>query len=83
MQRDYVRNGPNIGNKQYSRPLHSDSLAINPLQIEEHRRLFPNIEVDPEGRPVFENYRQHDSYLEKIGFQKLPQKIKARGRKIK
>ena len=60
----------------YSKPIHSDSLAISPTQVAEHKRLFPNIEIDSEGRPVFDNYKDHDAYLEATGFAKSPQKIR-------
>jgi len=70
------------GDRNYSKPIHSDSLAINPDQIAEHRKLFPDIKVDPEGRPIFDNYRKHDDYLNKCGFVKQTQRIKPKGRRI-
>lgn len=71
-----------IRGKEYFHPLHSDSLAINPSQIPEHRKLFPNVNVDSEGRPIFENFRQHDDYLETCGFQKQIQRLKPKGIRI-
>jgi len=73
----------NIGNREYAKPLHSDSLAINPSQKEEHRRRFPNIELDSDCRPVFKNFKEHDGYLKKTGFVKVPQKTKKKGKKLK
>ncbi len=71
-----------IRGKEYFHPLHSDSLAINPIQVAEHRALFPNIKIDGEGRPIFENFRQHNDYLETCGFHKQDQRIKPKGRRI-
>lgn len=71
-----------IGNRPYFKPLHSDSLAINPCQAEEHRRLFPDIGLDSECRPIFENYKQHDDYLKQTGFVKQKQHIKRKGKDI-
>ena len=65
----------------YDRPIVSDALAINPEQIPEHRRLFPNIEVRPDGRPVFDNFTDHEGYMKKCGIIKQPQK--SRGIKSK
>lgn len=56
----------------------SDSLAISPEQIAEHRQLFPDVEVLPDGRPEFTSVRQHEKYLDKTGFYKRPQKIRSR-----
>lgn len=70
----------NAGNKDYFKPIHSDSLAIMPDQVAEHRRLFPDIEIDSENRPVFTKFRQHENYLKKTGFEKVPQKIKRRSK---
>jgi hypothetical protein len=66
----------------YSRPIASDSLAINPEQIPEHRKQFPDVEVLPDGRPVFDNFAKHDAYLKKTGFRKKRQKLKPKGERI-
>lgn len=71
-----------VGGDTYSKPIVSDSLAISPEQISEHRELFPDVEVTSEGQPVFENYRQHDNYLKKTGFRKKQQKLKPKGKRI-
>lgn len=83
MGRNYQVDLANVGNKEYAKPLHSDSLAISPSQRAEHQKLFPDIKLDDQCRPVFENYRQHDSYLEKTGFVKLKQRKKRRTKKLK
>ena len=59
----------------------SDSLAINPNQIEEHHRQFPGIDVLPDGRPRFTSVKQQSDYIEKCGFHKLCQKNRKLGRK--
>jgi len=58
------------GNKEYSKPIVSQSLAITPEQAAEHRMNFPDIKLQDDQFPVFENYQQHDKYLEKTGFVK-------------
>ena len=81
MNRDY--GSTHIGgNKEYGTPLASDSLAMNPDQIPEHNRMFPDVKVLPDGRPVFENFKQHDKYLKATGFRKIPKKIKPKGIRI-
>lgn len=60
----------------YEHPIHSDTLAISPDQVEEHRKLFPNIELDGQNRPIFDNFVRHRNYLEATGFRKERQKIK-------
>lgn len=60
----------------YQHPVHSDSLAISPNQIAEHKKLFPNIDLDNQCRPIFNNFTKHEAYLKKTGFRKLPQKIR-------
>jgi hypothetical protein len=66
------------GQREYATPLVSQSLAMSPEQIGEHRRLFPDVQVTPDGCPVFTSFSQHDAYLKKTGFQKLPGKRKAK-----
>lgn len=82
MVRNYAAERPNIGDKEYSRPIHSDSLAIMPSQVEEHKKKFPNIKLDSECRPIFDNYREHQKYLDATGFRKARQQIKRRGKKL-
>ena len=66
----------------YDRPVHSDSLAINPCQAEEHHKLFPNIELDKQCRPIFDNFTDHENYLKATGFVKHTKKIKPKGKII-
>ena len=75
MQQDYrAKNIHDVGDKRYHTPIHSDALAISHDQIEEHKREFPDVKIDNECRPVFEDFKTHEAYLQKTGFQKLPQK---------
>ncbi len=66
----------------YKIPIHSDSLALPEHQRAEHEQMFPDIELDKECRPVFDNFREHEKYLEQIGAVKHPQKSKKLGRTI-
>lgn len=79
MHRKYCFNTPK---DSYSRPIVSDSLAISPDQISEHRKHFPDVEVLPDGRPVFDNFAKHEAYLKKTGFRKQQQKLKPKGERI-
>lgn len=73
----------NIGiHGNYKHPVHSDALAISPTQRKEHERLFPNIRLDSECRPIFDNFRQHEAYLKKCNLVKHTQKIKNKGVRI-
>ena len=67
--------------EDYDHPIHSDSLAMNPNQVAEHRRMFPDIKIDSECRPVFSNYVAHDKYLKACGLVKNPQRIRTHKRK--
>ena len=82
MGRDYQADMCNVGNRDYAVPIHSDSMAISPDQVKEHQRLFPDVKLDSECRPILENYQQHNNYLEKTGFTKHAQKTRKRGRKL-
>ena len=63
-------------NGSYRRPVHSDSLAIHPDQRAEHEQTFPNIRLDEQNRPVFDNMHDHQAYLDKCGFVKQTQKLR-------
>ena len=67
-------NKPEIMGTPYKVPIHSDSLAIMPDQVEEHKKLFPNIPLDDENRPVFTNTKDHHEYLNKFVVVKQVQK---------
>lgn len=60
----------------------SSSLAINPCQTKVHRKLFPGIDVLPDGRIRFDSVKKQSDYCKKTGFEKIPQKIKNKGVKI-
>ena len=83
MFRNLPAENKNISGTPYLHTIHSDSLAIAPSQIEEHKRLFPNIELDGDCRPIFNNFKDHDAYLKKTGFVKAPKKVKPKGKRLK
>lgn len=82
MNRDFQVDLPFASNKDYKKPIHSDSLAISPDQRAEHEQLFPDIKLDKECRPIFDNFSAHDSYLKKIGCEKKRQRTKPKAKRI-
>ena len=66
----------------YKRAVHSNSLAIAPSQRAEHLKLFPNIKLDNQHRPVFDNFQSHQRYLDKCNLVKERKKIKPKGKRI-
>lgn len=66
----------------YRTPIHSDALAISPTQKAEHERLFPNVRLDGDCRPVFDKFVDHENYMKKVGVTKRRQKIKTKGKRI-
>jgi hypothetical protein len=82
MNRDYKTDLPFSGNHEYGTSLHSDSLAVAPSQVEEHKRLFPDVALDSQCRPILTNVQQHDSYINARGFEKLEQRHKRRATHI-
>lgn len=66
----------------YKRAIHSDSLAISPDQRTEHEQKFPNIKLDSQNRPVFDNFQNHQAYLDKCNIVKERKKIKSKGVRI-
>jgi hypothetical protein len=77
MQRVYSESKSfNINGGAYLRTKYSGSLAVSMSQIEEHKQIFPDVKIDNQGRPGFDNVRQQDKYLEASGMVKHPQKIR-------
>ena len=60
----------------------SDSLAIHPDQISEHKQKFSDVDVLPDGRLRFTSVKQQEKYCKKTGFDKKPQKKKIKGKRI-
>lgn len=81
MDRDFQADIP-FASGDYKRAVHSDSLAINPDQREEHLRTFPNIKLDSQNRPIFDNFQAHESYMKKCNIVKERKKIKPKGVRI-
>ena len=52
----------------------SQSLAISPDQAAEHRRLFPDVKIAPDGRIGFDSNKQRSEYLDATGFVKKSQR---------
>jgi len=81
MRRNFQADIPHAAN-DYRRPIHSDSLAINPEQRAEHEKLFPNIKLDDQCRPVFDKFSTHEKYMKDCNIVKERQKTKPRGKRI-
>lgn len=73
---------PRVHADSYRRPIHSDALAIHPSQREEHMRLYPDVKLDEECRPILDSYTKHEKYLEARGIYKPPKRNKRRERRI-
>ena len=83
MRRDFQADIPFASGGDYgSRAIHSDSLAIAPSQRAEHEKLFPDIKLDSQCRPVFDNFSSHEKYLKKCNLVKDRKKIKPKGVRI-
>lgn len=80
MNRDFAADLPHASG-DYKREIHSDSLAISPDQRAEHEQKFPNIKLDSQNRPVFNNFQDHQAYLDKCNIVKERKKIKSKTRK--
>ena len=82
MIRDFRADIPFASGGDYARAIHSDSLAIAPSQRAEHEKLFPDIKLDSQCRPVFDNFFSHEKYLKKCNLVKDRKKIKPKGVRI-
>ena len=60
----------------------SESLAIHPDLIPEHRQKFPSVGTLPDGRLRFTSTKQQERYAERCGFYKKSQRIRKRGIRI-
>jgi len=81
MNRDLQADLPFASGDYHHGAIHSDSLAISPDQRAEHLKMFPNIKLDKQHRPVFDNFQKHQAYLDKCNIVKERKKIKSRTRK--
>jgi putative FmdB family regulatory protein len=82
MNRDFRADIPFASGGDYSKPIHSDSLAINPSQRTEHEKLFPDIKLDSQNRPVFDKFGSHEKYLKQCNLVKERKKVKPKGVRI-
>ena len=82
MNRDFQTDLPFASGDYHHGAVHSDSLAISPDQRAEHLQKFPNIKLDSQNRPVFDNFQKHQAYLDKCNIVKDRKKIKPKGVRI-
>ena len=71
MIRNYIAEHGSVRG-DYNEPIISDSMAFDAIDLAEHRRRFPGIEVVVDharsARPVFRNLSQKRAYLKARGF---------------
>ena len=70
MQRDYAAEHSSVrGN--YNEAIVSESLAFDAIDLAQHRKDFPNVDVDVDGRsarPILRSLSQKRKYLKKRGW---------------
>lgn len=57
----------------------SESLAVPIHQIDEHRAMYPDVDVQNDGTLHFTSVAQQDRYYKRSGFNKVPQKNRSLG----
>ena len=71
MVRDYPAESGSVRG-DYAEPIISESLAFDAIDLAEHRRRFPDIDVHVEharcAKPIFRNLTQKRRYLKARGF---------------
>lgn len=82
MRRDLMAGRPRCRKEFYSKELHSDALAVHPEQRAEHQKLYPDVPLDRQCRPVLSSYVQAERYYEKRGVHKPMQRRRRRMTKI-
>lgn len=74
---------PRIHADSYDKPIHSDALAIHPDQVAEHQKLYPDVPLDSQCRPILSKFSQHEKYINARGVYKAPSlRSKRRGKRI-
>jgi len=56
---------------EYNKPIVSDSMAFDPIDIEEHRKKYPDIDLvvdEVSARPVLRSLSQRRAYQKERGF---------------
>ena len=71
MKRDFVAEHNSVRG-DYNDPIVSDSMAFDAIDLAEHRRRFPDVEVAIDharsARPIFRSLSQKRKYLKARGF---------------
>lgn len=67
LHRDYASEAVQTHGARYNHEIHSDALAVTDDQRGEHQRLYPDVPLDRENRPVLGSFGQHEQYMESRG----------------
>ena len=70
MRKDLTTSTPRVHKDSYSKPLHSDALAIHPEQRAEHQRLYPDVRLDRANRPILDSFAKAERYYNSRGIHK-------------
>ena len=81
--RDFAAESVNPVGTERGGTFWSDSLAISPRQAAEHRKRFPDVRVDKEGRLGFDSVKSRERYCDRTGFFKQKGRGKRRMKRIR
>lgn len=53
---------------EYSRPFLSEALGVDPSQINDAKRRFPDHKFHPDGRMIIESHKERKQVIKDLGF---------------
>jgi hypothetical protein len=69
MERDVALEGAGTLNKEYDKPILSDTMGVAPAQVAERRAKFPHIPHTDDGRVIIRNLAEQNRFSKELGFQ--------------
>ena len=58
----------NSTQQDYAQPVLSDSMGVNPDQVPEHRRNFPDVPITDDGRVICKSHHDKKRIMKILGF---------------
>lgn len=68
LERAFTEEMVNSTEQDYAKPVLSDAMGVHPSQIQEHKRLYPDIPITPDGRIECRSHAERKRIMKKLQF---------------
>ncbi len=58
----------NSTEQDYAKPVLSETIGVQPHQVQDHKRAYPDVPITPDGRVIMKSHAERKRILKRLGY---------------